>query len=177
MALQWYIVHTYSGFEHKVKTNLEETVRKHGLEDQIVEVLVPTENVVELAKGGEKKTSTRTFFPGYVLVRMELNDQTWHVVKNTPKVTGFVGGQNKPIPISEEEAQQIKAQMEEGTKKPKPKFHFEEGEEVKVVDGPFSNFNGTVEEVNQDKGKLKVLISIFGRATPVELEFVQVMKV
>jgi transcriptional antiterminator NusG len=139
--------------------------------------LVPTESVVELAKGGERRTSTRKFYPGYVLIQMELNDQTWHVVKDTPKVTGFVGGKTNPIPITEDEAAQVKAQMEEGAKKPKPKFHFEEGEEVKVIDGPFQNFQGTVEEVNQDKGKLRVLISIFGRATPVELEFVQVMKV
>jgi transcriptional antiterminator NusG len=177
VALHWYIVHTYSGFEHKVKSNLEETVKKMGLQDQITEVLVPTESVVELAKGGERRTSTRKFYPGYVLIQMELNDQTWHVVKDTPKVTGFVGGKTNPIPITEDEAAQVKAQMEEGAKKPKPKFHFEEGEEVKVIDGPFQNFQGTVEEVNQDKGKLRVLISIFGRATPVELEFVQVMKV
>ena len=176
MAPQWYIVHTYSGFEHKVKANLEETVKKMGLEDQILEVLVPTESVVELAKGGERKTSTRKFYPGYVMVHMEMNDQTWHVVKDVPKVTGFVGGKTKPIPITEEEAVQVKAQMEEGIKKPKPKFHFEDGDEIKVIDGPFSNFQGTIEEVNEDKGKLRVLISIFGRATPVELEFVQVVK-
>lgn len=177
MAPQWYIVHTYSGFEQKVKANLEETVKKKGLEEQILEVLVPTESVVELSKGGERKTSTRKFYPGYVMVKMELNDLTWHVVKDTPKVTGFVGGKTKPIPISEEEAATVKAQMEEGIKKPKPKFHFEDGDEVKVIDGPFNNFQGTVEEVNEDKGKLRVLISIFGRATPVELDFVQVMKI
>ncbi|MEW5724930.1 MAG: transcription termination/antitermination protein NusG [Thermodesulfobacteriota bacterium] len=177
MALQWYIVHTFSGFEHKVKTSLEETVKKLGLQERITDILVPTENVVEMAKGGERRTSTRKFYPGYVLIRMELDDQTWHVVKDTPKVTGFLGGKNKPIPITDQEAERVKSQMEEGIKKPKPKFHFEEGDEVKVVDGPFSNFNGTVEEVNEDKGKLKVLISIFGRATPVELEFVQVVKI
>ena len=177
MALEWYIVHTYSGFEHKVKANLEETVKKMGLQEKIVEVLVPTENVVELVKGGERKTTTRKFYPGYVLIRMELDDQTWHIVKDTPKVTGFIGGQTRPVPVTEEEVMRVKGQMEEGIKKPKPKFHFEEGDEVKVVEGPFSNFNGTVEEVNEDKGKLKVLISIFGRATPVELEFVQVVKI
>jgi transcription termination/antitermination protein NusG len=177
VALHWYIVHTYSGFEHKVKANLEETVRKLNLGDKITEILVPTESVVELAKGGERKTSTRKFYPGYVLIRMELDDQTWHIVKDTPKVTGFVGGKIKPTPISEEEAIMVKSQMEEGIKKPKPKFHFEEGDEIKVIDGPFNNFQGTVEEVNEDKGKLRVLISIFGRATPVELEFVQVIKV
>ncbi|MBF0530921.1 MAG: transcription termination/antitermination factor NusG, partial [Deltaproteobacteria bacterium] len=132
---------------------------------------------VEMAKGGERKTSMRKFYPGYVLINMELTDQTWHIVKNTPKVTGFLGGKNQPIAISPDEAAMVKSQMEEGIKKPKPKFHFEEGDEVKVIEGPFSNFNGTVEEVNEDKGKLRVLISIFGRATPVELEFVQVVKV
>ncbi|MEW6267563.1 MAG: transcription termination/antitermination protein NusG [Thermodesulfobacteriota bacterium] len=177
MASQWYIVHTFSGFEHKVKTSLEETIKKLHLEEQIQEILVPTENVVEMAKGGERRTSSRKFYPGYVLIYMELTDQTWHVVKDTPKVTGFLGGKNMPIPVPEEQVIQVKAQMEEGIKKPKPKFHFEEGDEVKVVDGPFSNFHGTVEEVNEDKGKLRVLISIFGRATPVELEFVQVMKI
>ena len=177
MALEWYIVHTFSGFEHKVKASLEETVKKSGLEERIQEILVPTESVVEMAKGGQRRTSTRKFYPGYVLIRMELDDETWHVVKNTPKVTGFLGGKTKPVPITEAEAAKVKAQMEEGIKKPKPKFHFYEGEEVKVIDGPFSNFNGTVEEVNEDKGKLRVLISIFGRATPVELEFVQVMKI
>lgn len=177
MTAEWYIVHTFSGFEHKVKASLDETIKKLKLEEQIVEILVPTENVVEMAKGGERKTSKRKFYPGYVLIKMELNDQTWHVVKDTPKVTGFLGGKTKPIPISEEEALRVKSQMEEGVKKPKPKFHFEEGDEVKVIEGPFSNFNGSVEEVNEDKGKLRVLISIFGRATPVELEFVQVIKI
>lgn len=177
MAPQWYIVHTFSGFEHKVKASLEETIKKQGLQNLITDILVPTENVVEMAKGGERKTSSRKFYPGYVLINMELTDQTWHIVKNTPKVTGFLGGKNQPIAISADEAAMVKAQMEEGIKKPKPKFHFEEGDEVKVIEGPFSNFNGTVEEVNEDKGKLRVLISIFGRATPVELEFVQVVKV
>jgi len=177
VAHQWYIVHTYSGFEQKVKTSLEEAVRKLGREDQISEILLPMENVVELAKGGERKTSSRKFYPGYILVRMELTDETWHLVKNIPKVTGFVGGAVKPTPVPEDEVERVKAQMEEGIKKPKPKFHFEEGDEVKVVEGPFTNFNGTVDEVNEDKGKLRVLISIFGRATPVELEFVQVVKI
>ncbi|MDY6850790.1 MAG: transcription termination/antitermination protein NusG [Thermodesulfobacteriota bacterium] len=177
MAQQWYIVHTYSGFEAKVKTSLEETVKKLGLEDQISDILVPMENVVELVKGGERKTTSRKFYPGYILVQMEMTDETWHVVKSTPKVTGFVGGQTKPMPITEAEVARVKAQMEEGIKKPKPKFHFEEGDEVKVIDGPFSNFNGMVEDVNEDKGKLRVFISIFGRATPVELEFVQVVKI
>ena len=177
MALEWYIVHTFSGFEHKVKASLEETIKKMDLQEEVAEILVPTESVVEMTKGGEKKTTARKFYPGYVLIKMELNDRTWHIVKDTPKVTGFLGGKNKPVPITEEEALKVMSQMEEGTKKPKPKFHFEDGDEVKVIDGPFSNFNGTVEEVNEDKGKLRVLISIFGRATPVELEFAQVMKI
>lgn len=177
MAHQWYIVHTYSGYEHKVKKSLEETIRRLGREAEFSEILVPTEKVVELAKGGERKTSSRKFYPGYILIRMELNDETWHLVKGTPKVTGFVGGQTRPSPIPDEEAAKVVAQMVEGIKKPKPKFQFEEGEEVKVIEGPFTNFTGTVEEVKEDKGKLRVLISIFGRATPVELEFVQVVKV
>jgi len=176
VALQWYIIHAYSGFEDKVKTALEESVKQLKLEDKISEVLVPTEKVVELVKG-QRKTSSRKFYPGYVLVRMELDDTTWHLVKNTPKVTGFLGGNSTPTPIPPEEVDKVIAQMVEGITKPKPKFHFEEGDEVKVVDGPFSNFIGRVDEVKEDKAKLRVLISIFGRATPVELEFVQVEKV
>jgi len=173
---QWYIIHAYSGFEDKVKAALEESVKQLKLEDKISEVLVPTEKVVELVKG-QRKTSSRKFYPGYVLVRMELNDTTWHLVKNTPKVTGFLGGNSTPTPIPPEEVDKVIAQMVEGITKPKPKFHFEEGDEVKVVEGPFSNFIGRVDEVKEDKAKLRVLISIFGRATPVELEFVQVEKV
>ena len=175
MAKQWYVVHTYSGYEHKAKAALEERVRALGKQDQFGEILVPAEKVVELVKG-RKKTSSRKFFPGYILVNMELNDETWHIVKSTPKVTGFVGGATQPAPISETEVREITHQMEEGAVKPKPKVLFEEGEQVKVVDGPFSDFNGVVEEVKPDKGKLRVLISIFGRATPVELDFVQVEK-
>jgi transcriptional antiterminator NusG len=175
VAQRWYIVHTYSGFENKVKASLEERAKATGMSESIGDVLVPTEKVVELVKG-ERRTSARKFYPGYVLVLMELNDDTWHLVKNTPKVTGFIGEKNKPIPISDEEALRIKAQMEEGAVKPKPKFAFDKGDEVRVIDGPFTNFNGIVEEVNPDKGKIRVLISIFGRATPVELEFVQVSK-
>ncbi|MBW2622117.1 MAG: transcription termination/antitermination protein NusG [Deltaproteobacteria bacterium] len=176
MAHQWYIIHAYSGFEDKVKTALEESVRQLKLEDKISEVLVPTEKVVELVKG-QRKTSSRKFYPGYVLVHMELDDATWHLVKNTPKVTGFLGGNSIPTPIPPEEVDKVIAQMVEGITKPKPKFHFDEGDEVKVVDGPFSNFIGRVDEVKEDKAKLRVLISIFGRATPVELEFVQVEKI
>jgi len=172
---KWYIVHTYSGAEEKVKTALEEQIKALGKEAFFSEILVPTEKVVELVKG-ERKTSPRKFYPGYILVRMELNDETWHLVKNTPKVTGFVGEKNRPVPISDEEAQKVIDQMNEGAIKPKPKFYFEEGDEVRVIDGPFSNFNGVVEEVKPDKGKIRVLISIFGRATPVELDFVQVAK-
>ena len=176
MSHQWYIIHAYSGFEDKVKTALEESVKQLKLEDKISEVLVPTEKVVELVKG-QRKTSSRKFYPGYVLVRMELDDTTWHLVKNTPKVTGFLGGNSTPTPIPQGEVDKVIAQMVEGITKPKPKFHFDEGDEVKIVDGPFSNFIGRVDEVKEDKAKLRVLISIFGRATPVELEFVQVEKI
>ncbi len=175
VALRWYVVHTYSGFENRVKTALEEKVRAMGLSDRITDVLIPSESVVELVKG-ERKTSNRKFFPGYVLVRMELDDQTWHVVKSTPKVTGFIGSRTEPAVISDEEVELIRNQMAEGQEKPKPKYSFEKGDSVRVVDGPFVNFNGTVEEVRPDKGKLKVLVSIFGRPTPVELDFIQVTK-
>jgi transcriptional antiterminator NusG len=175
MAHKWYIVHTYSGFELKVKVALEEQIRSLGLEALFSQVLVPTEQVVELVKG-ERKTSSRKFYPGYVLIKMELNDDTWHLVKDTPKVTGFIGEKNKPAPIPDEEAEKVIEQMAEGAIRPKPKFCFEEGDEVQVIDGPFSNFNGVVDEVKPEKSKLKVLISIFGRSTPVELDFVQVAK-
>ena len=173
MAKQWYVVHTFSGYEQKVKAALEERVRSMGKEQQFGEILVPVEKVMELVKG-KKKTSSRKFFPGYILVQMELDDETWHVVKETPKVTGFVGGTTHPPPVSDEEVKAITQQMEEGAIKPKPRVLFSVGESVKVVDGPFVDFNGIVEEVRPDKGKLRVLISIFGRATPVELDFVQV---
>jgi len=175
MAKQWYVVHTYSGYEHKAKAALEERVRALAKQEYFGEILVPAEKVVELVKG-RKKTSSRKFFPGYILVNMELNDETWHIVKSTPKVTGFVGGATQPAAISESEVREIAHQMEEGAVRPKPKVLFENGEHVKVVDGPFQDFNGVVEEVKPDKGKLRVLISIFGRATPVELDFVQVEK-
>ncbi|GIW40129.1 MAG: transcription termination/antitermination protein NusG [Candidatus Binatia bacterium] len=171
---QWYVVHTYSGYEHKVKAALEERIKTLGKQDLFGPILVPAEKVVELVKG-KKKTSSRKFFPGYILVNMELNDETWHIVRSTPKVTGFVGGTH-PAPISEEEVREITQQMAEGAARPKPKVLFEAGESVKVIDGPFQDFNGVVEEVKPEKGKLKVLISIFGRATPVELDFVQVEK-
>jgi transcriptional antiterminator NusG len=173
VAKHWYIVHTYSGFEHKVKTALEERIKAEGKLDYFGEVLVPTEKVVELVKG-ERKSSSRKFYPGYIMVQMELNDDTWHLVRHTPKVTGFIGSQERPIPLSDAEAEGIIQQMQEGAQKPRPKYNFEKGDEVRVVDGPFANFNGTVDEVMPDKGKVRVLVSIFGRATPVELDFVQV---
>ncbi len=175
MAKQWYVVHTYSGYENRAKTALEQRIKELGKEESFGAILVPSEKVVEVVKG-EKRTSSRKFFPGYILVEMELNDETWYLVKNTPKVTGFVGGATNPTPISEEEVGKIIGQMEEGRAHPKPKYEFSKGERVKVIDGPFSNFSGLVEDVNQDKGKLRVLVSIFGRSTPVELEFFQVEK-
>jgi transcriptional antiterminator NusG len=174
--LKWYIVHTYSGFEHKVKANLEERIRTLGQEDFFGEILVPTEQVVELRKG-RKKTSSRKFYPGYIMVQMILNEETWHTVRNTAKVTGFVGGGVMPSAVPDEDAERIIQQMQEGISKPKPKYQFEEGDQVRVIDGPFNNFQGVVEEVKPDKEKLNVLITIFGRATPVELDFIQVNKI
>lgn len=174
MAKKWYGVHTYSGFENKVRLSLLERIKNQGLEETFGEVLIPSETVVELKKG-ERRTSSRKFFPGYILVNMELNDETWHVVKETSKVTGFVGG-NNPVAIPDEEVQKITRRMEEGVERPRPKVLFEVGETVRVVDGPFLNFSGVVEDVRPDKGKLRVMVSIFGRATPVELEFMQVEK-
>ena len=176
MALKWYIVHVYSGFESKVKTALEEKITAYSHPEKFGEVLVPTEQIVELVKG-KRKTSTRKFYPGYILVKMELDDETWHIVNDTPKVSGFLGGREKPTPISDEEAKQILSRMEAGKLKPKPKYYFETGDEIRVIDGPFTNFNGFVEDVNPEKGKIRVLVSIFGRSTPVELEFVQVTKI
>ncbi|MDR1297989.1 MAG: transcription termination/antitermination protein NusG [Deltaproteobacteria bacterium] len=177
MAIKWYVVHTFSGYENRVKESLEESVKKLGLEEQIKQVVLPMENVMEMSKAGNRRTSSRKLFPGYIFVQMELNDLTWHTIKDTPKVTGFLGDKTIPQPISDEEAANVIAQIEEGSKKPKHKFHFEEGDEIKVVDGPFTNFAGVVEEVNEVKGKLRVLISIFGRPTPVELDFIQADKI
>jgi transcriptional antiterminator NusG len=174
MVKKWYGIHTYSGFENKVRLSLQERIKNLGLEEDFGEVLIPSETVVELKKG-EKKTSSRKFFPGYILVNMVLNDETWHAVKETSKVTGFVGG-NNPVAIPDEEVMKITRRMEEGAEKPRPKVLFEVGETVRVVDGPFLNFSGVVEDVKPDKGKLRVMVSIFGRATPVELEFMQVEK-
>jgi transcription termination/antitermination protein NusG len=175
MVHQWYVVHTYSGFEQKAKLALEERVRALGKQGMFSEVLVPSESVVEMKKG-VKRTTSRKFFPGYILVKMELNNDTWHLVKNTPKITGFVGSTTHPPTVPEEEVRRITKQIDEGTLRPKPKVVFEKGESVRVVDGPFATFNGVVEEVNPEKGKLKVLVSIFGRSTPIELDFMQVEK-
>ncbi len=175
MAQQWYVVHTYSGFENRAKQNLEERIKNLGKGEFFSDILVPTETVVELVKG-KRKTSQRKIFPGYILVKMELNEETWHIVKDTPKITGFAGDGTKPIPISEGEVEDILSQMKEGVSKAKPKISFGAGDSVRVIDGPFVNFIGTIEEVRPEKRKLKVLVSIFGRATPVELDFIQVEK-
>ncbi len=173
---KWYIVHAYSNFEKKVKESILEQARNQGLEDQFSEVLVPTEDVVEIRRG-RKINTERKFFPGYVLVEMVMDDDTWHLVKHTNKVTGFVGGaKNRPAPISEEDVQKIVNQMQEGTDKPRHKVEFVVGEYVRVKEGPFTDFKGTVEEVNYEKNKMRVSVTIFGRATPVELEFSQVEK-
>jgi transcription termination/antitermination protein NusG len=174
--MNWYIVHTYSGFEHKAKLALEERIKSLKKDGFFSEIIVPEENVVELVKG-QKRTTKRRFFPGYILVKMILTDETWHIVKETPKITGFVGDKVRPVPIAESEVQKMTNRIAEGQMKPKPRVSFSEGENVRVIDGPFSNFSGTVEDVNQDKGKLKVLVSIFGRSTPVELDFIQVEKI
>jgi transcriptional antiterminator NusG len=176
VALKWYVVHAYSNFENKVKASLEERVKLHGLEDKFGEVLVPTEEVVEMREG-QKRRSERKFFPGYVLVQMELDEETWHLVKEVPKVLGFIGGSSdKPAPITEAEASQILNRVEEGVDKPRPKVLFEPGEVVRVIDGPFNDFSGVVENVNYDKSKLRVAVQILGRPTPVELDFGQVEK-
>jgi len=175
MAKQWFIIHVYSGFEKKVGTSIREQARQKGLEDKFDEVLVPAEEVVEVRRGS-KVRSERKLFPGYVLAKMEMTDETWHLIKNTAKVTGFLGSGNKPIAISEEEAQRVLRQVKEGIERPKPSIRFEVGEQVRVCDGPFTSFNGLVEEVDEERARLKVAVSIFGRATPVELEYSQVEK-
>lgn len=175
MAKRWYVIHTYSGYEAKVKASIEERLRAMGLQDKISQIVVPMGRVEEI-KGGKKKVSPRKFFPGYILVEMDITDETWHLIKNIPKVTGFLGDQMSPTPLSDIEVQSILAHMKEDTDKPKPKFMFEKGEDVRIIDGPFVNFSGVIDEVNTDRGKLKVMVSIFGRATPVELEFIQVEK-
>ena len=174
--LRWYVVHAYSGMEKAVERNIRERINRAGVQDMFGDILVPTEEVVEI-KNGQKRTSERRFYPGYVLVQMVMNDETWHLVKHTNKVTGFVGGaKNRPAPISDDEVAKIMGQMEEGVEKPRHKVEFTVGEYVRVKDGPFTDFNGTVEEVNYEKSKVRVSVTIFGRATPVELEFSQVEK-
>ena len=172
----WYIVHTYSGFEKKVAESLSERKTAYGLADEIGEILIPTEDVVEM-RGGKKVVSSKRFFPGYILVEMHMSDNAWHVVKNTPKVTGFVGAGAKPTPLTREEVDQILNQVTEAAEKPKPKFTYASGETVRIKSGPFASFTGKVEEVNSDKSTLKVVVTIFGRSTPVELSFLDVEKV
>lgn len=176
MAKRWYVVHAFSGFEKKVKASLEERIELAGLQEAFGEIMVPTEEVVEM-RGGQKRKSERKFFPGYVLVEMDLNDDTWHLVKETPRVMGFIGGKaDKPAPITEKEANAIMQRVEDGVEQPRPKTLFEPGEMVRVIDGPFNDFNGVVEEVNYEKSRVQVAVLIFGRSTPVELEFGQVEK-
>ena len=176
MSKRWYVVHAFSGYEKQVQKSMQERIAREGMEDLFGEILVPTEEVVEM-KGGQKRRSDRKFFPGYVLVEMEMTDETWHLVKDVPKVMGFIGGtSDRPAPISQKEASTILDRVQEGVDKPRPKVLFEPGEMVRVIDGPFNDFNGTVEEVNYEKSRLRVAVLIFGRSTPVELDFHQVEK-
>ena len=172
---QWYIVHTYSGFENKVSESLQQRVNAYGLEAEIGDVLIPTEDVVEM-RGGKRVVSSKRFFPGYILVEMQMSDHAWHVVRNTPKVTGFVGAGSKPTPLTREEVDQILLQVTVAAEKPKPKYTFDKGDQVRINEGPFTSFNGVVDNVNIDKNTVKVMVTIFGRATPVELDFLQVEK-
>ena len=176
MSRQWYVVHTYSGHENKVKASLEERLQASGFHDRVGQILVPAEDVVEV-RGGKRRVSSRKFFPGYLLIEMEMGDDIWYVIKDTPKVTGFLGGAKEPTPLSEDEVVQIQEHMRGETTQPKPKVQFELGENVRVIDGPFTNFAGVINEVQPERGKLKVMVSIFGRSTPVELEFLQVERV
>ena len=176
MSRQWYVVHTYSGHENKVKASLEERLQASGFHDRVGQILVPAEDVVEV-RGGKRRVSSRKFFPGYLLIEMEMSDDIWYVIKDTPKVTGFLGGAKEPTPLSEDEVVQIQEHMRGETTQPKPKVQFELGENVRVIDGPFTNFAGVINEVQPERGKLKVMVSIFGRSTPVELEFLQVERV
>jgi transcriptional antiterminator NusG len=176
MTMRWYVIHAYSGFEKAVQRALLDRINRTGMQDKFGQILVPTEEVVEM-KSGQKSISERKFFPGYVLIEMDMTDESWHLVKSTPKVTGFIGGTStRPTPISEKEVQNILHQIQEGVEKPRPKVLFENGEMVRVKEGPFTDFNGTVEDVNYDKNKIRVAVTIFGRSTPVELDFGQVEK-
>ncbi len=176
MSMKWYVIHTYSGYEQKVKLNLLEQFDRSESKERLGEIVIPTEEVVEVRKG-KKKISSRKFFPGYVLINVDMTQDIWYMIKDTPKVTGFLGGGATPVPLSEEEVKLIMEQMRGESTRLKPKVLFEKGEDVRVIEGPFVNFNGTVEDVNHDKGKVKVMVSIFGRATPVELEFPQIERV
>lgn len=176
MAKKWYVIHTYSGFENNVKSSIKERIKNAGLEDFVSQILVPIEEVVEVKKG-KKKISPRKFFPGYVIIEMEMNDDVWYVIKNTPKVTGFLGGVKDPTPLMDEEAERLLQQIEGRATKLRPKVEFEKGEVVRVVQGPFSNFTGVIDEVNEERGKMKVMVSIFGRGTPLEVDFTQVERV
>ncbi|HOE12645.1 MAG TPA: transcription termination/antitermination protein NusG [bacterium] len=176
MAKEWYVIHTYAGFENKVRENLEQTIRAQNLQDRISQVLIPTEEVVEI-RDGRRNISTQKLFPGYVIVEMDFSDDTWFVVKNTPGVTGFVGSGRSPLPLSRDEVENILRHMDETDEKPRPKVVFEVGERVKVIEGPFYNFSGYVAEINEERGRLKVMVDILGRSTPVELDFLQVEKI
>ncbi len=175
MAAKWYVIHVYSGFEKKVASSIEEQAKQAGMDDKILQVLVPSEEVIEIRRGS-KVSSDRKFFPGYVLAEMDMTDAAWHLIKNTPKVSGFLGTRDKPTPISEDEAKRILNQVQEGVDRPMPSIVYEIGEQVRVTDGPFTSFNGLVEDVDEERSRLKVAVSIFGRATPVELEYSQVEK-
>src|SRR5690348_14125389 len=176
MTSRWYVLHVYSGFEKKVATSIKEQAEQKGMKELFEQVMVPTESVVEMRKGNKKVNAEHKFFPGYVLAKMEMTDESWHLVKNTPKVTGFLGGRGKPSPVTEAEVQRILRQVQEGIERPKPSITFEIGEQVRVSDGPFQSFNGYVDEVDEERARLKVAVSIFGRSTPVELEYSQVEK-
>ena len=176
MAKDWFVVHTYSGFEKFVAESIRQRALEMSIQDQNGKIIIPTEGIVEI-KGGKKVVSTKRSYPGYILVEMEMNDENWHIIRETPKVTGFVGSGKRPTPLNKDEVKQIVEHMETTSEKPKPKHSFEKGEAVRIIDGPFFNFNGIVEEVNQERNTLKVLVTIFGRSTPVELEFLQVEKI
>ena len=176
MVKDWFVVHTYSGFEKFVAESIQQRALELNIQDQIGKIIIPTEGIVEI-KGGKKVVSTKRSYPGYILIEMEMNDENWHIIRETPKVTGFVGSGKRPTPLNKDEVNQIVEHMETTSEKPKPKHSFEKGEAVRIIDGPFFNFNGIVEEVNQERNTLKVLVTIFGRSTPVELEFLQVEKI